>query len=54
MTSCWNSDSNQRPKFAKLQYDVSELLEAIAGYMELFSTLNWKKEDEVKAEETAN
>ena len=39
--------------FANLQY-VFELLEAIAGYMELFYSLNWKKEDEVKAEETAN
>ena len=46
MTSCWNLDPDQRPKFANLQCDVSELLEAIAGYMELFSTLNWKNNEE--------
>ena len=53
MTSCWNLDSHQRPKFANLQCDVSELLEAIAGYMELFSSLNCKKEEEVEAGEAA-
>ena len=51
MTSCWNLDSNQRPKFANLQCDVSELLEAIAGYMEL--SLNWKSEEEQEVRETA-
>ena len=39
MISCWNLDSHQRPKFANLQCDVSELLEAAAGYMELSSPL---------------
>ena len=39
MTSCWNLDSHERPKFANLQCDVSELLEAAAGYMELSSPL---------------
>ena len=53
MTSCWNLDSHQRPKFANLQCDVSELLEAIAGYMKLFSSFNWKKEEEVEAGEAA-
>ena len=53
MATCWNLDSHQRPKFANLQCDVSELLEAIAGYMELFSTLNWKNEEEVEAGEAA-
>ena len=40
MTSCWNLDFHQRSKFANLQCDVSELLEAAAGYMELSSSLN--------------
>ena len=54
MTSCWNLDSQQCPKFANLQCDVSELLEAIiAGYMELFLSLNWKKEEEVEGGEAA-
>ena len=53
MTSCWNLDSHQRPKFSSLQCDLSELLEAIAGYMELFSSFNWKKGEEVEAGETA-
>ena len=48
MTSCWNLDSHQRPKFENLQCDVSELLEAVAGYMELSLSLNWKKEEEIK------
>ena len=48
MTSCWNLDSHQRPKFANLQCDVSELLEAVAGYMELSCSLNWKKEEELE------
>ena len=39
MTSCWNLDSRQRPKFANLERDVSELLEAAAGYMELSYSL---------------
>ena len=39
MTSCWNLDSQQRPKFENLQCDVSELLEAAAGYMELSYSL---------------
>ena len=46
MTSCWNLDSHQRPKFANLQCDVSDILEAAAGYMELSPSLNWKKEEE--------
>ena len=45
MTSCWNLDSHQRPKFANLQCDVSDILEAAAGYMELSCSLNWKKEE---------
>ena len=53
MTSCWKLDSHQRPKFANLQCVVSELLEAAAGYMELTSSLNWKKEEELEAGETA-
>ena len=53
MTSCWNLDSHQRPKFVNLQCDVSELLEAAAGYMELFSSLNWKKEREVEGGKAA-
>ena len=46
MTSCWNLKSHQRPKFANLQCDVSDILEAAAGYMELSCSLNWKKEEE--------
>ena len=53
MTSCWNLDSLQRPKFANLQCVVSELLEAAAGYMELTSSLNWKKEEELAMGEAA-
>ena len=53
MTSCWNLDSLQRPKFENLQCDVSELLEAVAGYMELPLSLNWKKEEELEEGETA-
>ena len=45
MTSCWNLDSHQRPKFANLQCDVSDILEAAAGYMELSCSLIWKKEE---------
>ena len=48
MTSCWNLDFHQRPKFANLQNDVSELLEAVAGYMELSCSLNWKKGEELE------
>ena len=39
MMSCWNLDSLQRPKFANLQFDVSELLEAAASYMKLICPL---------------
>ena len=46
MTSCWNLDSHQWPKFANLQCDISDTLEAAAGYMELSRSLNWKKEEE--------
>ena len=53
MTSCWNLDSQQRPKFENLQCDVSELLEAVAGYMELPFSLNWKKEEDQKVGEAA-
>ena len=53
MTSCWNLDSHQRPKFENLQCDVSELLEAAAGYMELSSPLNWKKEEEPEGRSTS-
>ena len=53
MTSCWYLDSLQRPKFANLQCVVSELLEAAAGYMELPSSLNWKKEEELAVGEAA-
>ena len=52
MTSCWNLDSHQRPKFANLQCDVSDLLEAIAGYMELSCSLNWKKGEELEDKST--
>ena len=52
MMSCWNLDSHQRPKFANLQNDVSELLEAVAGYMELSSSLNWKKGEELEDKST--
>ena len=48
MMSCWDLDSYQRPKFANLQCDVSELLEAAAGYMELSCSLNWKKGEELE------
>ena len=48
MTSCWNLDPHQRPKFANLQCDVSDILEAAAGYMELSRSLNWKKEEELE------
>ena len=48
MMSCWDLDSHQRPKFVKLQCDVSELLEAAAGYMELSCPLNWKKGEELE------
>ena len=53
MTSCWNLDFHQRPKFVNLQYDVSELLEAAAGYMELSLSLNWKKVEELEGETAA-
>ena len=53
MTSCWNLDSHQHPKFENLQCDVSELLEAVTGYMELPLSLNWKKEEELEERETA-
>ena len=50
MTSCWNLDSHQRPKFANLQCDASDLLETVAGYIQLSSSLNWKgKEPEDKS-----
>ena len=52
MTSCWELDSHQRPKFANLQCDVSELLEAAAGYMELSCSLNWKKGEELEDKST--
>ena len=52
MTSCWNLDSHQRPKFANLQCDVSDLLEAVAGYMELSCSLNWKKGEELEDKST--
>ena len=52
MTSCWNLDSHQHPKFENLQCDVSDLLEAVAGYMELPLSLNWKKEEELEEGET--
>ena len=48
MTSCWELDSYQRPKFANLQCDMSDLLEAAAGYMELSCSLNWKKGEELE------
>ena len=48
MTSCWELDSYQRPKFSNLQCDVSDLLEATAGYMELSCSLNWKKGKELE------
>ena len=48
MTSCWDLDFHQRPKFVKLQCDVSNLLEAVAGYMELSCSLNWKKGEELE------
>ena len=47
MTSCWNLDSHQRPKFENLQCDVSELLEAAAGYMELSSSLSNKTDPQI-------
>ena len=53
MTSCWNLDSHQRPKFENLQCDVSELLEAAAGYMELSSPLNQKKGEEPEGKSTS-
>ena len=53
MTSCWNLDSHQRSKFENLQCDVSELLEAAAGYMELRLSLNWKNEEVVDEGEPA-
>ena len=52
MTSCWDLDFHQRPKFAKLQCDVSDLLEAVAGYMELSCSLNWKKGEELEDKST--
>ena len=48
MMSCWDLDSHQRPKFANLQCDVSELLEAVAGYMELSCSLDWKNGEELE------
>ena len=52
MTSCWDLDSHQRPKFTNLQCDVSDLLEAVAGYMELSCSLNWKKGEELEEKYT--
>ena len=52
MTSCWDLDSHQRLKFANLQCDVSELLEAVAGYMELSCSLNWKKGEKMEDKAT--
>ena len=52
MTSCWDLDFHKRPKFAKLQCDVSDLLEAVAGYMELSCSLNWKKGEELEDKST--
>ena len=52
MISCWDLDFHQRPKFANLQCDVSNLLEAVAGYMELSCSLNWIKGEELEDKST--
>ena len=52
MTSCWNLDSHQRPTFENLQRDVSDILEAAAGYMELSHSLDWMKEEEPEDKST--
>ena len=52
MISCWNLDFHQRPKFSNLQFDVSVLLEAVADYMQMSCSLNWKKGEELEDKST--
>ena len=43
MTSCWNVDSHERPRFRNLVGRFSNLLERDAGYLELSRSLSCKR-----------
>ena len=41
MIACWNSDPQERAKFASLTQQLSNLLEQEAGYLDLRPSLSW-------------
>ena len=43
MQSCWKSEPEGRPQFSELVSTISDILESIAGYIELSMSL---QEDE--------
>ena len=42
MIACWNSDPQERTKFASLTQQLSNLLEQEAGYLDLRPSLSWR------------
>lgn len=40
---CWHTDQKDRPKFANLAHQLSNLLEQEAGYLDLGPSLSWRK-----------
>ena len=41
--SCWDADPQNRPKFADLVQQLSDVLEQEAGYLDLRRSLSWRK-----------
>lgn len=41
--SCWDGDPQNRPRFADLVQQFSDLLEQEAGYLDLCRSLSWRK-----------
>ena len=44
ISSCWKEEPEERPTFSDLVQEISSVLEAEAGYLDLSSSLAWKKE----------
>ena len=51
---CWHESPEERPTFSSLVQEMSALLEEEAGYVDLYSTLNWKTPETSQQEELKN
>ena len=50
MQNCWKSEPEDRPQFSELVSTISDILESIAGYIELSMSLQEDKSHSLATE----